>query len=261
MVSVYRPFNNFTGREQALKSILRYSLYKPVYYRSSVYDHSLRVSWMIQALQPIIASASPLDHERCVMLALIHDDIEMVIGDIQMGNKARMTREQLADVARQEQEAINVLEQRFPKTLGGYDYAQLLHEAIDVQTPEAKLMKYADKFDGFCEALHELYAGNAAMTINVVNEYGTIPTPYEYYIPFFRQYHADHPEFSFNHTHPFFQPPEEINVNLIAERGSLHTEGSIQELVSHPQYDWWKRVVLEQADQQQQKFYSTQKEL
>jgi len=79
-------FREFDGREQALRGILRYSLYQPVFYRSSVYDHSLRVSWMIQTLAPVMSSTESIDVDRFTFLALVHDDIEMVIGDIQMGN-------------------------------------------------------------------------------------------------------------------------------------------------------------------------------
>jgi len=257
-------FADFTGRQEALNGILRYSLYAPVFYRSSVYDHSERVSWLIRAIEPVLKNVfgATFNTKRCELLALVHDDIEMIIGDIQMGNKAMMNPKQLAEVARQEQEAIIVLEKQFPRMLGNYSYAELLHEAIDAQSTEALLMKYADKFDGFCEALHELYAGNTAMTVNVVNEYGTIPTPYEYYIPFFQEYRQQHPEsaFLFDSEHPFFQTPADLDVHAIVQRGSLHTQQTIQEPVGHPQYDWWKGVIQQYADPGRKQQYSAQKE-
>ena len=51
-------FSGFKKRE-ALKNIWRYSLYRDVYYRSNVFDHSIRIFYMILALEKHILSIFP----------------------------------------------------------------------------------------------------------------------------------------------------------------------------------------------------------
>src|SRR3989338_3972028 len=160
-VFVYFP----PEREEKLRSIMRYSMFEVMYYRPSVWIHAQRVSWIVEELVPIAGKYfKNFDGEKARILALVHDDAEIITGDIQAGHKARMSKKELAVVHNSEHEAIRKLATRYPTTVGGYSYKQLLMEASRKDTPhassEAKLVTYADRLDAFCESLHEVFAGN-----------------------------------------------------------------------------------------------------
>jgi 5'-deoxynucleotidase YfbR-like HD superfamily hydrolase len=140
---------------------MRYSLYAPVYYRSSDFLHSKRVAWLVESVEPIITEGLPnFDIARAVATALVHDDAELLVGDIQAGNKGKMSKEELQAIDDAERKAIDALAEKFPKTLGGYNYKEMLEDVLDFTTPEAQVVKYLDRFDALGEALHELYAGS-----------------------------------------------------------------------------------------------------
>lgn len=64
---------------------------------------------------------SGYDSKKAITLALIHDDAEMITGDIQLGHKQIMTLVQLKKIEENEKRAIEKLSQVFPKIVNGYD--------------------------------------------------------------------------------------------------------------------------------------------
>ena len=58
-----------------------------------------------------------------------------------------------------------------------YVYKDLLFESAEHSTLESMIVSYADKYDAYGEAVHEIFAGNHYFTTHVINEYGKIPTP------------------------------------------------------------------------------------
>lgn len=176
-------FKNFTGRESDLRSITRYDLYDVMLYRTNLYTHSHRVAALVRAMS-MSADATfgeSYDPRKAEILAYVHDDAEIIFGDVQAGNKSKMTPDQLAAVLAAEVQAIDGISARYPETIEKYVYRELLLETIDKNSIEAQLVCYADKYDAMGEAMHEVVAGNHSFATNVVNEYGTIPTPLEYY--------------------------------------------------------------------------------
>jgi hypothetical protein len=93
----------------------------------------------------------------------VHDDAQIITGDIQAGHKAHMTKEQLGDVDKQEIAAIEELARRYPQMVHGYAYKELLMHAKNKDCPEAWLVWYVDKLDSLCETLHDIYAGNISL--------------------------------------------------------------------------------------------------
>ncbi|MCC2631215.1 MAG: hypothetical protein K0S38_1024, partial [Candidatus Paceibacter sp.] len=69
-------------REEKLKAINRYSLFEKMMYRSSVWNHTHRVLWLAEELIPIAVKYVKLDANKVRVLALVHDDEEMITGDI-----------------------------------------------------------------------------------------------------------------------------------------------------------------------------------
>jgi 5'-deoxynucleotidase YfbR-like HD superfamily hydrolase len=154
-------FRKFEGREKDLKCIYRFSMADTFFYRSNLWDHSQRVALLVKDLSPLAREHLPTFNSRkAYLLALVHDDAEIITGDVQLGHKELMTNDELARVDRDEAQAIEVLAQRFPKKISGFSYRSLLLNALHKETVEARVVSYADKLDAYCESMHEVLAGN-----------------------------------------------------------------------------------------------------
>lgn len=188
-------FQGFVGRDDDLRGVERYSNFSVMFYRSNLYTHSHRVAALVRKINPLAKKVlgDTYDPKKAEIIALVHDDAEIVFGDIQAGNKRKMTPAQLKEVKRAEQEAIKTIAKRFPLEVGGYNYKQLLKEYEEYSSLESQVVCYADKYDALGEALHEVYAGNNSFTTNIVNEYGLIPTPFEYYTEYFSSFSKKFP--------------------------------------------------------------------
>lgn len=242
------PLPYIGEREKILSKIPRYNLYPIMYYRNSILDHSIRV-WLITkelSSYAVKIFGKNFNIEKAEILALIHDDIEIVIGDIQAGNKSKMTKAQLQQVSIQEHQAIINLSERFPKMIGNYNYQKLLTSAIDADCLEAQLVKYVDKLDAFGEALHEIFGGNTVFAINIQNQYGKIPTPIEYYISYFKKFLNEHPQMKifFETNLPITLIPKDIDFINISKNNQPHTIETITNRTGYSHYDFWKDIIL-----------------
>ena len=154
-------FGGFNGRDVALASVLRYGDRNLMVYRTNLDTHARRVEWIVMELYRVGQQALPsLDpfHIRC--LARVHDDAEMITGDVVLAKKLQMSPQERDALRRMEQNAIETLANRFPHTVHGFSYRSLLYEVLNKETLEVQLVILADKLDAYGEALHELYAGN-----------------------------------------------------------------------------------------------------
>lgn len=160
----------YPGRKAELESIFRYHAFDTMFYRTNDWIHSLRVAWLVEELLPVAKKHfKHLNAERAVCLALVHDDAETITGDVQAGHKAAMSKKALAQVHANERRAAALLGKRHPiKVAGKYPYGDLLLEIFEKKTLEAQLVSYADKMDGYCESLHEVYAGNFSLLRSVI---------------------------------------------------------------------------------------------
>ncbi len=147
-------------REIALKNICRYSMFDVFFYRSNLWVHNNRVLWILEEIIPIAKKYFKFDVEKARILALVHDDAEIITGDIQAGHKALMSKKELAEIAKDERQAVDELVKIYPKTVHGYSYKHLLMHSLKKDCIEAQLVSYADKIDAYCESTHELLAGN-----------------------------------------------------------------------------------------------------
>ncbi|MFH0952250.1 MAG: YfbR-like 5'-deoxynucleotidase [Patescibacteria group bacterium] len=242
----------------------RYSLYQVMFYRNNLLTHSKRVYWIIKEISPLALKTygEEFNAHKTALLGLIHDDPEMIIGDIQSGNKMKMSAEELEQISQNELKAIDKLAKRFPKELDGYSYRDLLLEALGKETLEAQLVDFADKLDAFGEALHEMYGGNTVITENVVNQYGTIPVPFQQYIPYLTDFPNKFPMTKklFTTTVSIFSPPEELDYKAIAKHSHPHTADSIRQKTGYLHYDFWREVTLKNASEEEIKKLHAQKE-
>ncbi len=258
-------FKNFVGREDDLRRVTRYYIYTPMFYRSNLFTHSKRVLWLLQAILPLAEEifGSRFDSTKAQLLAVVHDDPEIIMGDIQAGHKRKMNTEQLAEVQRLERSAIAAMVERYPYSILGYRYGDLMTEGQELKTLEAKLLKYIDRFDAFGEALHEIHAGNRAFITNSIHpEFGVIDTPvafYQMYLPSFAKNNSEFAEL-FTLHHPLFN----IEIFSAAENvvlgGRPHTKKTILEKGVYQPYETWKAIILANNDEEEMKNLFVQKE-
>jgi len=250
--ALLEELNLFPGREEGLRSVKRYSLYQTIFYRTDLWTHSRRVAWIVEELIPLALEVfgESFDSEKALALALVHDDAEIIFGDIQAGNKVKMSKKELEDIEQRERFAIEDLVKKSPSHLGRYLYRDLLIEAIEKRSLEYILVDWADKYDAYCEALHELYAGNISLTVHIENEYGKIDLPTEYYLNYFNSFQRKFPQSKalFDKKNPWFvvPPPPQSN---IAEQGVRHSESSSKIKKGYHFYDQWIALTLEKGDQ------------
>jgi 5'-deoxynucleotidase YfbR-like HD superfamily hydrolase len=243
----------FSGREEGLRAVKRYMMYVPMHYRTEVWGHAKRLAWLVEEVGLSVKKIMPsFDLAKAMLIALVHDDAEMIIGDIQAGNKAKMSAAELAQLEKNERDAIEKLSQRFPEKVGSYIYKDLLYAGLDLNCPEARLVKFFDKFDAFGEALHEIYSGNSRFVTNATTEYGLIPLPTDYYIGWLNGFPAKYPEFNrlWLGEYPFLINITPADFKAVAAQGAPHTEESLKQPTGYAPYDFWRRVLLARADQE-----------
>lgn len=167
----------FIGREEKLKEIYRFSMVGFSRYRSNLWYHGLRVAFLTVELCKIATKLGfKLDAEYARVLSLVHDDAEMVTGDVQLGHKQHMSRKQLAELDKQEGLAIEKLSEEFPEKVGNYVYKELLLDAFHKTSLEAQVMKYADRLDAYGESLYELLSGNLLFVYLTLSYHRTLNT-------------------------------------------------------------------------------------
>lgn len=252
---IFQALETYTGREDELRRITRYSLYPVMLYRTNLWNHSRRVGWLVCEINPyaIKVFKDSYDPNQAFSLALVHDDAEIITGDVQAGNKSKMSQKELAQIDLKEKQAVDLLSQRFPKKLGQCNYKDLLTAALEKQSLEAQVVMLADKLDAFGETLHEIFAGNNCFVTNVVNEYGTIPTPYEYYMAYLTNFTHRYPQMLplFNQKAWFFHIPEQRNFKEICNQSTQHTKKSFKARKGYSHYDEWLKVVMKRCTPQE----------
>ncbi len=246
-------FRDFKGREAALRTVVRYHIYQPMYYRSNLFMHSKRVLWLLQSILPLVEEVfgKNFDSTKAQLLAVVHDDPEIVMGDIMAGHKRKMTAAQLADIDRQERAAIVAMGERYPYSVLGYPYEALLLESQELTTIEAKLLKYIDRVDAFGEALHEVFAGNTAFTTPIIDpELGPIDLPVTYYQEYIPSFPIKNPEYQglFARLHPLFAAPAPFDYGTVVKNSRPHTPASIRISTGYTYYDTWKQIILGSGD-------------
>ncbi len=258
-------FANFEGREHDLRQVTRYHIYSPMYYRTNLFTHSKHVLWLLQSILPLAEKVfgSSFDSTKVQLMAAVHDDMEIVMGDVQAGHKIKMAPAQLAEVANQEQNAIAAMSARFPYKLMNYSYEDLLKESQELQTTEAKFLKYVDRFAGFGEALHEVYAGNRAFTTHSTHEeLGLIDLPVTFYHNFFANFPQKFPEFVelLNNDHPMFAWSEPFDMENTVAHGVPHAKDSLENKKGYTPYDFWRQLILNSNDAEEIENLYIQKE-
>lgn len=235
-------FKGFNGRKEALQSIKRFAVCNPMFYRTDLLIHSYRVHWLVEALLPLAAGTfSELNPEKARTLALVHDDAEIITGDVQLYVKLKMTPKEQHQHEQNELEAIEQLSQRFPQMINGFNYQQLLLHALKKNCIEAQLVSLADKLDAFNESLHELHAGNKEFFY-----------PVGLYTKLLHEFGIKFPMLQslLKQNHQLLNIPQSVNREKVLEQGSFHTELSLTINSGIQPYECWKKITIEHGEKE-----------
>ncbi|MFH0701005.1 MAG: YfbR-like 5'-deoxynucleotidase [Candidatus Woesearchaeota archaeon] len=238
----------FEGREEALAQIKRYvhEITHTMFYRTNDLIHSRRVLWHLEEALPKILGVygNGFDVGFGRTLALVHDDLEILTGDVQLHDKEHMNTEELEALAREEKKAIPKLVKRYNPIANGYGYEELLLAAKEKSRLEAQFVSFFDKFDGGGEAWHEVWAGNLCFlrpaggnegkSGGYVRRLNDFPKKYLIMAKFFEQF----PEYL----------PGPFDFREVAEQSMPHTEISLQKDSGYPPYERWKRTVIKHEE-------------
>ncbi len=235
--------DGFEGREQALAEIKRYvhGITPIMMYRTNDLIHARRVTWHLEQLIPDILQIFPnfrVDYART--LALVHDDAEIITGDVQLCDKERMTSQELQALANKEELAIPQLVKRFGNDANGFIYETLLRDAKQKQTLEAKFASFCDKLDGGGEAWHEVFAGNHYFLLpagghngssgGYVKRVNAFQTKYPIMTLFFENF----PEYL----------PIPLDFREVVTQGKPHTPNSLSQDSGYIPYERWKQAII-----------------
>lgn len=229
------------NRARDLARVKRYHTYEVMYYRTNLEVHSRRVEEIVKALSPAIQRVYPtLDAKKARLISRFHDDCELVNGDVSLQLKLQMGTSEHATFLRGDIEAAELLNSSYRKPkIEGYRYLDLLMEAILKDSPEAQLHSFADKLDGFCEAFHEVLAGNylflQPVLLYILKTFNDLPGRF----PLIKEaFNVDDSCFSF----PVVDLRPYLNACILGDL--LHTPSSVERKMYFPQYELWRKITL-----------------
>lgn len=244
-------------REQGLKALYRYNRFELMYYRSNLWMHSWRMLWIVEALAPLAQKhLKGIDIEKSRILALVHDDAELLFGDIQASARKYMSAEELAKSEQAEANAIEELCKIYPETVHGYVYKELLTRMLHRDSIEAQFVSYVDKFDAYNESMHELLAGNVSFIESLmfyVQAMALFPSKF----PLLSQLLSDKgsPLTYLDDRTWRYHVAQAHYADLVP-----YTEKSIRSTTAFPFYDTWKQVVIERGGEEGMHWLIDQKE-
>lgn len=246
----YLERQGFDGRKEALRKVERWekqTCFPVMFYRVNDLVHSTQVLWMLNEVKGYAISNLPaFDIKFASIYALVHDDAEILTGDVLGMKKSRMSIEELRNYEKREIEAIKTLCARWPKYIDGFSYNDLLMQAILKNRPETQLVSYLDKQTSLFEAWHEIFAGNKRFYQGFDGHKpptrGTdIGKLREKYVLIKPVLSCSHPFLS-----PFIAPDAEKHL----AKGKPHTIDSIRIHRRFPHYDAWIEMILKRGGEQ-----------
>lgn len=251
-------------RKNGLKRIQRF-LPRIMIHRSTDWEHSLQVGMLSEFIGQKLSKdgffPKGFDLEKSILEGYIHDDVEMIRGDVSSYVKRKWSPERRIIEKQKDIEAIDELLQYLPLTIGKYSYKELLIDCIEKKTPETQFISYVDKVAAafFGEVIHESLAGNKRF-------YQRKSSPYQRYryeifdkLPselsdLSRIFDSDH---EFNLLHP--KVMSQFELPLHSSRIREHTKENLKRNTGIMAYDLWKNLQLKCEHSKELEKYLLQK--
>lgn len=161
-------------RAAILSSIPRYNAIENMTHRTSVGEHTMRVISHATNFASILEGRGHLvDISAIWFMADNHDNGEAYTGDIPTSVKRSATPEQREQMKVEERKGVEQFEAMIDMPLSTPRfYPEMYDEYEDKNTLEARIVNFADKWDGLHEAVHEVVCGeNPERFKQVISEY------------------------------------------------------------------------------------------
>ncbi len=233
---------SFKERRNDLQALKRYGRFDVMLYRTNLGIHITRVGAIVEKLLPFTSIYQDFSSKKALLISEHHDDYELILegGDIPLQLKLMMDVEEKENLKMKEVLAAERIAEFYPKSVKGHRYLDLLLHAIHKDCKEAQLYSFADKLDGYCEAVHEVLAGNTVFLDAVIN----------YHAKTFNQ-----PEKNFPLIHELFNGQggglfhfPVVDLTHYFEKGKRspvpHTVETIRRETVMPHYEAWKKITL-----------------
>ncbi|MFA6251102.1 MAG: YfbR-like 5'-deoxynucleotidase [Candidatus Paceibacterota bacterium] len=237
-----RTLPSWEKREGNLKKIKRYGKFSVMFYRTDLSIYSKRVSALLEVIIPFVKNLYPdFDIKKAKLIAKYHDDFETVLkgGDISLQLKLMMNESEMSELKRKEVLAVDQISTLYPQRIRGYNYKQLLLHVVFKDCIEAQAVSFVDKIDGYCEAIHEILAGNVIFVEPVINYYSKTFNDLPGHFPLIKKvFLIDNDLFSF----PVVDLIEFFQGGKIGSHP--HDPASIRRKTGIPHYEVWKKVTI-----------------
>lgn len=237
-------------RDADLEKVIRFfdpkHRFEIMFYRTNLLVHTRRVPFILETLIALAQLYYPsFDAKLARLICKYHDDPELISkrGDVSLQLKLQMGDSEKELLMREEIRAIEQIAKFYPKKVEGYNYKDILLHALKKDCCEAQLHSLADKWDGCCEALHEVFAGNIVFMEPVLN----------YYQEIFSKRYEKFPliQSLFNSEavkqNPFLQFPVFDFMELFSNGNRAikpHTPWTVSLNSGIPGYEAWKEITL-----------------
>lgn len=228
------------NRTRDLRKVKRYGDFRVMYYRTDLLIHSVRVQHLVEKSISFVRSFYPnFDAKKAVLMAKYHDDFELILegGDVSLRRKLNKTLEEKLKLQEEEISAAKELSVLYPKEIEGYNYQELLLEMIYKNSVESQVVCFMDKTDGFCEAIHEILAGNLIFLEPVLNYPFKTFNDLQGHFPLIKKVFNDNKSI-FN-----FSVVDLILFFKIRNVVELHNDKTILVKTSIYQYDIWREIT------------------
>lgn len=166
-------------RGNRLHAIPRYGTIENMTHRTTVLLHAIRVAnhakFFARAFMTLSKNQQDIDLRKITFFGDHHDDPEMETGDIPTPLKITATDDEKRVMEANEKLAAAKVDRLVSKPLWARSFPEEFEEYKSQKSLEARMVNYADKWDGLQEAVHEVVCGdNKEKFKKVVEDYGDI---------------------------------------------------------------------------------------
>lgn len=238
------------NRERDLASLIRYydpnHRFEVMFYRTNLLVHTKRTKAITASMIPTAQEFyTGLDVKLIELMNIYHDDHELIDGDTSFQLKLLMEgdKEAMSNAKLKELESIDKIAAFYPKKVGRYWYKEILLRAFYKECRESQLHSYADKHDGYHEALHEVLAGNTVFLEPVINyEKKTFAVRFDKFAKISELFNS-----SVANQNPFLQFPV-VDLMRFFAKGNRPTIPHTPQLLGLetgiPSYEAWKNITI-----------------
>ena len=236
---------SWKNRENDLIQFKRYNKFDVMFYRTNLYIHEKRVRAIVKKLLSSAISFYPkLEIKKTFLISEYHDDFELISkrGDVSLQLKLMMNGSELSSLKEEEINSAKKIARIYHNPdIEGYKYENLLMHAILKDCIESQIHSFADKIDAYCEAIHEVLAGNTVFLEPIINYHAKIFNNLSGNFPLIKKI------FNGKIKGTLFDFPV-VDLKDFFQKGNIggkpYTAETVKRKTLIPHYEMWKEITL-----------------